>query len=147
MYNPQGLATQVRLESNSAGTAGIKIRFLYSDTAMVRSFQSSFNNSNSLTSDYGWTDGNLVQISAGGGSTVTLLEYFLDKPSQPGDYFHYINLSQGYSIFKTKNLLRRVSAGGDVLNFDYTFDADGKIKEMRLSGSINSLIRITYNCN
>ncbi|MGZ5136102.1 MAG: hypothetical protein ACXWCG_13175 [Flavitalea sp.] len=147
VYNPQGLATQVRLESNSAGTAGTKLRFLYSDTTMVRSFLSSFNNSNATTSDYGWTDGNLVQISAGGGSTVTLLEYFTDKPSQPGDYFHYVNLSQGYTIFKTKSLLKRISAGGDVLNFDYAFDSVGKIKELRMSGAVNSLIRFTYTCN
>ena len=53
-------------------------------------------------------------------------------------------LSQGYTTFKTKNLVKTISSAGNSALIEYNFDGDGKISSLLFTGSNTSLIEFTY---
>jgi hypothetical protein len=143
--NAQGMATQVRLEENPAGTSGLVLNFQYNGTELIQEIQKPIGSASTTITTYTWSAGNLTEIRSG--SSVSVLDYYTDKPSQPGNYLEVVNLSEGYTIIKTKNLLKSVTQSGVTVTITYIFDQDDNITQTIFTGgSSNDTIGFTYQC-
>jgi hypothetical protein len=143
--NAQGMATQVRLEENQAGTSGLVINYQYTGTELIQEIQKPIGSASTTVTIYTWSAGNLTEISSGG--TVSILDYYTNKPSQAGNYLEVVNVSQGYTNIKTKNLLKSVTQSDVTVTINYTFDKDGNITQAEfIGGSSNNAIGLTYQC-
>jgi hypothetical protein len=143
--NAQGMATQVRIEDNPAGTTGTVLNFQYSGTELIQEIQKPIGSASTTVTIYTWSAGNLTEIRSG--STVSVLDYYTDKPSQPGNYLELVNIMEGYAIIKTKNLLKSVTQSGVTVTITYIFDKDDNITQALFTGgSGNNTIGISYLC-
>ena len=143
--NADGMATQVRIEDNAAGTSGLNISYVYNGTELIQEVQKSIGSATTTVTIYTWTAGNLTEVKSG--TSVTTLDYYTNKESQPGNYLEVVNVSQGYNIFKTKNLVKRITQSGVSTEITYTFNADNNISSVVFSGSSSSTILLTYQCD
>jgi hypothetical protein len=143
--NALGMATQVRLEENQAGTSGTIINFQYNGTELIQEIQKPIGSASTTVTIYTWRAGNLTEIRSD--TTVALLDYYTNKPSQPGNYLEVVNLSEGYTTIKTKNLLKSVTQSGVTVTITYIFDKDNNIAKAEFTGgSSNNAIGLTYQC-
>jgi hypothetical protein len=142
--NADGMATQVRIEDNAAGTSGLIISYVYNGTELIQEVQKPIGSATTTVTIYTWTAGNLTELKSG--TSVTTLDYYNNKESQLGNYLEAVNVSQGYNIFKTKNLVKRITQSGTATEITYTFNADNNITSAVFSGSSSALL-FTYQCD
>ena len=143
-----GRPLNVRQYYDQAGTTWYNNSFEYNGNGeLLKSYQTSNASSIPETTLYTITGGNLVGIQTS--SDNLTLEYFSDKPSQPGDYLEVISLiSYGVSLYPHKNLLKSVNSGGSITNFNYETNADGLVtKFTATSGSSIETLAYQYQCN
>lgn len=139
-----GLATNVKTEFNASGTDWSNDVYEYSGTELIKATNTSSSGGTPSVTTVTWNNGNLV--SAASGSSVSTLDYF-DKPAQTGDYLQIAQLITGFQIYKTKNAIKSLLSGSTITNFDYSFDADGKITSMTASGGSNIIYSYQHQCN
>lgn len=143
--NPNGLAANVRTESNESGTNWSNLAFEYSGTELIK--QTSTNSGGGVPSvtTVAWSGGNPTTITTGG--TVQTVEYYTDKPTQEGDYWDIAQTMQGYRIIKAKNSIKSIFSGGSITNLAYTYDGDGKITSLNATGSTTLTYNYQHQCN
>ena len=101
------------------------------------------------TTTYTWENGNVIKQQAG--AEVADITYYTDKAIQKGDYLTIDNfLTRGFMPFKNKNLIRSLKGGPVIMNINYEFDDQGKVKAGTLSGTgagTTKEYRYGYSCN
>jgi hypothetical protein len=143
--NGNGLATNVKTETNASGTTWNNDLYEYSGTEIIKATGTSSAGGTPTVSTLTWSNGNLVSITSG--SSVSTLDYFTDKPAQTGDYLHIAQLVAGYQIYRTKNAIKSLLSGSSITSFNYTFDADNKISSLAATGSSNTTFNYQHQCN
>jgi hypothetical protein len=143
--NADGLATNVRTETNTSGTDWTNQAFEYSGTEIIKATTTSSGGGTPSVSIVTWSNGNLVSITSG--SSTTTLDYYTDKPAQTGDYLSLAQLVAGYQIYRTKNAIKSILSGSSINNFDYSFDGDGKITSLIATGASNTTYSYQHQCN
>jgi hypothetical protein len=102
------------------------------------------------TNTYTWANGNMVKTVLSTGQSLTF-EYYMDKTVQKGDHLQIsMFLDKGTSPYKNKNLLKSTTDGTAILNIDYTYDEQGKVSSLTISGSGalgNAKRTYQYSCN
>ncbi len=143
--NAAGLATNVRIENNTAGTQFTNDAFEYTGNELAKQTSTSSFDPNPRITTYTWFNGNMVSIASGGAITESR-EYFTDKPRQDGDFFTFNQFIQGFEIVRTKNLVKSTSQSG--LNFTYEFGADGNISSVKatFSSGVSAFQDYQYEC-
>jgi hypothetical protein len=143
--NSNGLASNVRIENDLAGTNWENFAYEYSGTELIKDAYTSSVSGDPVVSAYTWSGGNLISNS--GPAITATLEYYTDKISQAGDYLFLSQLQSGYQILRNKNAVKSYLSGSNILNFDYTIGADGKITSVIATGSSSSAFTYQYQCN
>jgi hypothetical protein len=143
--NTNGLASNSRTENDITGADWDNSSYEYNGTEILKTTYTVSAGGAPTIETYKWNGGNIVSLTSG--STTYTLEYFTDKPSQPGDYFYFTELISGYYILKAKNALKSIITGADITNFDYNFDADGKITSFICTGGSSYTQTYQYQCN
>lgn len=144
-FNSDGLAINVKIEYDPAGTSWDNQLYEYSGTNLIKATYTSSSGGTPSVSVVTWSNDNLVSVSSG--TSVSTLDYYTDKFSQTGDYLYLAQLVQGFQIYRTKNLLKSISSGTDINNFNYSFDADGNISSVTVTGSTAVTYTYQYQCN
>lgn len=144
--NAAGLATNVRIENNAAGTEFTNDSFEYNGEELARSVGTASINSTPIITTFTWFNGNMI-TSTSGGAIIESRDYFTDKPRQIGDVFAFTQLTQGFETIRTKNLAKFTSQGQG-LNFTYEFGADGNISSAKttLSSGVSGFQDYQYEC-
>jgi hypothetical protein len=139
--NADGLAINVRTESNSAGTDWNNTFYEYTGVELARSTFTSSAGGSAVTT-YTWVNQNLVAAKTD--TTTSTLEYYPDKPRQAGDFLSLIQTVQGYEIYRNKNLIKMFQG----TNLNYIFGADGKINSLEAaSPASTAILDYQYQCN
>ena len=144
--NSNGLASDVRTETtNSTGpSTWDNSAYEYSGSELIKATQTSSGIGGRDITTYTWSGGNLITVASITGSVT--YSYYTDKPAQ-GDYLFISELQQGYSLIRNKNALKSLSSGSLILNFAYTYDADGKVTSITQTGSSSTTYTYQYQCN
>lgn len=143
--NSNGLASNARIESDMAGTNWQNYFYEYNGSEVIKQTLTNSMGSTPEVTTLTWSGGNVIAISAAGYTQA--LEYYTDKSARAGDYLQLSQLSGGYQILRNKNIVKSVLQGASILNFDYTYDADGKITSVIISGSASDTYTYQYQCN
>lgn len=125
VLNTAGLAVNVYTETPQTGIAWRNVLHEYAGQQIVKTTTTTADGSPAEITTYQWSDGNL--ISAVTGADTATYGYYLDKPTQPGDYLSIGQKLQGYEQIRAKNLFKSI---GDN-TFSYGFGPDGKISSIR----------------
>jgi len=144
----KGKALNVRQFSDLTGNNWSNIRFEYNGNDLLKYHQTSDDDATEETTVATSSNGNMVGLQSP--SNNTTLEYFTDKKVQPGDYLEIATLIQfGVSVYPHKNLVKTIDSGsGNFTNFNYEFDADGRItKVIATGGSSTTTLTYHYQCN
>jgi hypothetical protein len=144
--NSNGLALNVRIEADIAGTNWTNDVYEYSGSEVIKNTSTNSAGGTPVIETYTWSGGNLITIKSDRSGTVTL-GYYTDKAAQAGDYFSLSQLQAGYQILRNKNAVKSILSGSDIINFDYTIDADGKITSLIATGSSPYSYSYQYQCN
>ena len=142
--NAAGLATNVRIENNAAGTLFINNSFEYSGEELMKSRSTSSSDPNPRITTFTWVNGNLITITSGG-AIIETRDYFTDKPRQIGDFFSFSEFIQGFETVRTKNLVKSTSG----TNFTYEFGGPaGNISSLQTisPGGNRDIIDYQYEC-
>jgi hypothetical protein len=142
--NTNGFASNCKTENDLTGDKWENDTFEYNGAELIKATSTTSDGGVPYIETYTWSGGNIVSITSG--STISTLEYFKDKPSQDGDILNFNQLTAGYNIVKVKNILKSVSAGSEITNFEYKFDADGKIASFVGIGSSTYTQTYQYQC-
>ncbi|MDP4245696.1 MAG: hypothetical protein Q8932_07605 [Bacteroidota bacterium] len=145
--NSNGLASNVRTEYNAAGTNWGNALYEYSGTEVVKVTNTSSSGGSPTLSTIAWSNGNPTSITSG--SSTSILDYYTDKAFQKGDYLYLAQLTLGYTIYTSKNLLKSIVSGSTLTTVTYSFDSDGKINMMTVSSGSNAttVLVYQYQCN
>lgn len=143
--NPNGLAANVRTETNESGTSWSNLAFDYSGTELIKQTSTSSSGGAASIITVAWSGGNPTTITSEG--NVQTVEYYTDKPSQTGDYWDIAQTTQGYRIIKAKNPIKSIFDGGSITNLAYTFDGDGKITSLNATGASTLTYNYQHQCN
>lgn len=144
--NANGLASNVRTETDVAGTNWNNQAFEYSGTELIKSTYTSSAGGAAIIYTLNWNGGNLVS-AASGSTTTTILEYYTDIPAQTGDYLNLVQQEVGYEIYRTKNAVKSFISGSTISNFSYSRDAGGKITSMVITSTSVITYNYQYQCN
>lgn len=102
------------------------------------------------TVTYSWSNGNIVKQEDEKGE-VGEFEYYTDKPLQKGDPVDIQNvLKFGVNPIRNKNLVKTLKQGGMIININYEFEEQGKVKAALLTGTgapDGKEDRYQYSCN
>jgi hypothetical protein len=140
--NDAGMAAWVRVEGNPEGTSWVRTAYEYNGKELVKSSVITSGNVKPSVTTYEWSDGNLV--SRIHETEITHFEYYTDKPGQAGDHFFLTQLTEGYEIYKPKNLIKTIGNS----NIAYEFNAGGKISaSITTTGDSRSVLIFDYACN
>jgi len=143
--NAAGFATNVKLETKQDGSAWTNNAIEYAGDQITKSTLTGSDGITGMTT-YTWDQQNLVKIQDG--NTITTLTYDTNKPSEIGDYLSLLQLTTGYPIYHSKNLIKSLKNGNDITDIDYTFDAEGKIVSVSVkTNGISSGLNYDYQCN
>lgn len=101
------------------------------------------------TVTFTWSNGNVVKQEHQNG--VAEFEYYNDKPLQKGDAVDIQNvLNFGVNPIRNKNLVKTMKQGTTIINVNYEFDDQGKVKAAMLTGTgapDGQENRYQYSCN
>lgn len=145
-FNSAGLATNARTENNADGTDWFNDAFEYNGEELSKMTNTSSSSSSPRVTTYTWLNQNMVSVtlSSAAGLSTTTFDYYVDKPRQKGDYLSFLQLFQGYEIFKNKNLLKSISD----TRFVYEFEPDGNISSVAFTtGGDTRIFNYRYQCN
>lgn len=139
--NSLGLAVNIRSERDG-GSTWFNSANEYDGDKLIRTTSTSSDQTPPAVTTYLWSPEHNM-IAAISGTDTTKFDYYLDKPSQPGDFLLLTQLIGGYETYRNKNLLRSYS--GTTFTYDFL---DNKIATLR-AASANSitLIDFEYLCN
>lgn len=143
--NANGLAANVRMESDISGTTWTNLALEYSGTELIKQTSTSSGGGTPGVTTVTWSGGNPVTITSG--SSVSTVEYYTDKPSQTGDYWDIAQTIQGYRIIKARNPIKSLFSGGSITSLDYVYDGDGKITTLNATGATNITYNYQHQCN
>lgn len=145
--NEDELPVNIRRENNEAGTDWVNTMLEYDGMQLSKTTRSTSGGGAGIVTMYTWENGNVLSYT-NGNSTVSF-EYYEEHPLQQGDLLHLsYYTSYGVSLLRNKNLVKSLDqSGGSLSNFDYEFDADGKIIRINTSStSGNTEISLKYQC-
>lgn len=146
--NSSGRASNIRSFRDMTGTDWTNQSFEYNGNDLLKIHETSEDDNTPSTSVATYISGNMVSLATT--SSTSTLEYFTDKKIQQGDYLELATVIQyGVGIYPHKNLLKTIDGGGgNFNNFNYEFDADGKISKLVVTGG-GSTVTLTYQyqCN
>ena len=152
--NNDGMVKNVRTETNSGGTQWNNNAYEYSEARVTKR---TFTNSSGITPwvrNYVWMDGNIVSVLNPEDGIGTEYQFHTDKLMQVGDFFGTISDLMQYgtinAFYKNKNLLKATvsSSGTFITNYDYVFDASGKIISLNVvSGTSSDTYQYEYQCH
>jgi YD repeat-containing protein len=143
--NGNGLAANV-LVTDSVGVFLANRSIEYNGTEISKSIETTAAGDPPNTVKYTWSGGNLVSIDFG--TSIQRLTYSTTRKSQTGDLEDIGNLVQGYVTQRSKNLVISQDFNGNISNYNYIFDQDGKITGFNtiFSGAAISF-NYQYDCN
>jgi hypothetical protein len=102
------------------------------------------------TTGYTFIDGDNVyrKYTVLGIVTVDTSSYYTDKPSVPGSFDEYIQLTTyGARIFQNKHLLKSTQSGSSLFQYKYDFDDKGNVSTFYSSYAMTyDTIHFTYTC-
>ena len=144
LLNSSGLAINVSV-ADAAGVKVSNVLYEYNGTELSKSTTTNGFGGDANVTTYTWSGGNM--ISSQNGTSVTKFDYFNDIPAQEGDVWHVVHLQLGYELYRTKNALRTIEAGGTITTNTYKFDAEGKIvSTLGISGGVLFELNFLYDC-
>jgi hypothetical protein len=143
--NSDGLAVNIRTEDDQTGTVWTNQAQQFNGTEISKSTSTSSTGGTPSVTTFGWSNGNMITATFGGGSPTTL-EYYTDKPAQTGDYLHLAQLVQGYEVYRSKNLIKSIFDGTNITSFDYTFGSNGVISSLTATSSTSSTFTYQHQC-
>lgn len=140
--NARELAEKITLDNydpnNQTITSTTVLLYEYnSQDEMIKEIRKT-DNDPEVTTILTWSGGNMVQLTDG--VNTLNLGYFTDQPIQQGDYLQiFYNIEYGVPIYNNKNLLKSIEQeqSGDIQNFNYEYDADGKITKFVVNSTNN----------
>lgn len=143
----RGKPLNIRQFSDQAGTSWSNFSFEYNGDDLLKFHQTSNSSSTPITNVATYSNGNMTSLQST--SSVATLEYFTDKNVQPGDYLEISSLVQyGVTIYPHKKLLKTISSGSSITNFNYEMNPDGMISKVTAtSASSVSTLTYQYQCN
>jgi hypothetical protein len=145
--NEHGLATNAKTENNVSGTDWTSLAFEYIGKEVVKQVSTSSGGITSIIT-MKWTNGNLTSLASG--INTATIEYYADKPSRPGDFWHLKQLlEKGYFIIASKNAVKSQLFGGTFANIFYITDNEGKFTSTSLdfgTPPVETYI-FEYQCN
>ena len=140
--NPSGLAINVRVETDASGANWDNTFYEYNGDELAKSTLTTSTGGSAVITTYSWSGQNMISTTTD--TTTTNFGYYSDKPRQSGDYLDLIQLLQGYTIYRTKNLIKSISGA----IFTYEFGSDGNITSLQVtSGTNSSFLDYQYQCN
>lgn len=137
-FNSDGLVTQARLETNTAGTAWQNRIYRYSGTQLTGVTTTESWGSGSASA-YTWNNGNMVRKDIyDNGALIQFIEYeyYNGKPYQQGDMNYWDKALNGTETIRPKNLLKKVSSHvldgnyTEISEYSYAFDGEDRIISM-----------------
>jgi len=142
--NSNGFVANKREERNEAGTEWSNAEFLYNGgTQLIKITYTNSTGGSPTIATFSWANGN-IQPDAGA------LEYYSDKPTQPGDYFYYQEIFEhdGMKVYRPKNAVKSLTVGSSTISVMYTEDQDGKITNMTMQrGTLADIVNYQYQCD
>ncbi|MGJ7031112.1 hypothetical protein [Niabella hirudinis] len=168
--NANGLLAFERREYNSSGTEWETRTYEY-DGMQLKKLTAKKSHSEGFTRTYTWSNGNMMLEHTEGNlyTQDIAYEYYMDKPSRPGDVQSWDLLENGVETIRNKNLVKKYSSTfSDYRNpsptdppgtptvekeadsYTYTFGGDGTISSMTASREGNSnpsTYTYEYQCN
>ncbi len=144
ILNANGLASNVSV-SDATGANLSNTGYEYNGAEVSKATSTSASGGDPGIITFNWSGGNLTSFQSG--SNITILGYSTNLPSQDGDFWHNLNLQQGYEVFRTKNVVTSVESGGTISTNSFVFDADSKITEVNaISNGVVFTINYEYDC-
>jgi hypothetical protein len=143
--NADGLATNIRTETNQAGTIWSNLAMEYSGTELIKQTSTNSTGGAPDVTTVAWTNGNPTTITSG--ASIQTVEYYTNEPSQTGDYWDIAQTLQGYRIIKAKNPIKSILSGGSISSLDYVYDGDGKIISLNVTGASTLTYNYQHQCN
>lgn len=140
--NTAGLATSVKTENNAAGTDWTNTIYEYNGEELIKATTTSSVVAITSVTTYTWLNHNVTSISETPG-TQMVLNYYMDKPKQTGDYLSIVQLFDGYETIRNKNLLKTYSQ----VDFIYDFGPDRNISSVGAAPNNQKLFEYEYECN
>jgi len=146
--NEAGMLTDERTEYTADGTDWSDMSFEYQNSVqLIRSITTT---PHQLPSEnkYTWSGANLQSsVYQGPGEATEVFDYFMNKPSAPGDYFTHQNIvvGNGFRIFVSKNLPKSSGSSGYLSSFGYVYDNKGKIISMTISNQPGPSLTVNYD--
>lgn len=117
--------------------------YTYGTNGNLTSYTSKYGSSAPELTTVATTNGNITSIASAG--DITTLEYNTDQAWRSGDYIDIIQrLQQGNNFYLfNQNLLKSTTNGGDISNYNYTYDANNNIATLQIVGG-GSATGVTY---
>jgi hypothetical protein len=140
--NAAGLMTYQRTIYDQAGTNWSIVSYEYNGEELSKSTTTTSSGAPPVVNTYGWFNHNMVAQASG--TSTTIYDYYTDKPEQSGDYFAFFQILQGGLTIRNQNLVKSTTG----IQFNYSFDADGKISSLELEGNASAaILNYSYQCN
>lgn len=146
--NSLGFATNIRMEMNKTGTVWQNQSIEYNGTQLAKIlYTSSDPNAKVAAVKYTWKEGNLATMESG--TSIITFDYYIDRPSAPGDWRKFVELQGGYRLYDNKNLTKSMKKGADITTFKYDFDTSGKIIKQTViePENVETFVQFEYACN
>lgn len=126
--------------------------FEYNGSQLISS-HNTYSDGFEVSFTYSWSQGNLQSIFTDG-NLVKEFEYYTDRPVSVGDYslFEEYFIHAEHPVYRNTNLLKSsITHFGqeiEISNYEYTFDADGKITSIvQTRGGAIITTQYNYECN
>lgn len=144
--NRDGLALNIYAIMDPQGEIWSNTTFEYNGQQLARSTFTNFITPAPLVTTFTWSGGNMVSATTvtATGTSTDHYEYYTDQPRQQGDYQNFQQFSQGFEIFRSKNLVKSELG----LKLTYEFRQDGRISSVNaIDTASNSFIyKYDYSC-
>lgn len=145
VLNSNGLMTY--WQSRDASNNTLAYTYTYANNGeLLKSTQQS-NAGPVTTTTYTYTNGDVTGSSDG--TNTAIYTYYTDKAFADGDYLKTVQIfNYGALYIKNAHLIKGFQQGTTVENFNYSFDASGKVTAVTATNGA-SIENVTdqYNCN
>lgn len=121
--------------------------FEYTNNGDLLKITQKYGSSPSTIINLTYSNGNLMSLSSSG--SVTTYDYYTDQSFRIGDAFYFSQIFEFGTAFYivNKNLVKSYSRGSIIENYNYTFDTDNNITQMKtINGSNISTIAVQQLC-
>lgn len=140
--NNNGLLDFAQSKDEGSGTKTTN-KFTYNAAGELLTSSTKSGNNPVTTTSYTFTNGDMTLQG------TTAYSYFGDQSFRDGDYLQIVQLVNTGALFvRNKHLVKAVQTGTTLQNFNYEFDADGKIKKLiATSGATIESLTYQYDCD